>query len=137
MSIKKLKALDDSLAKLVRQRNAALTRVRKNCKHLRLLELEYRKSDMLMTTNPPRRICIDCAAEEEGWGCGYHVLVVSGDSHIDPLKEKRAVVERTRDSSKFYGHRRKWPAYFVGQSHPNFAGGGVKTYAQLTEIVAE
>ena len=29
----------------------------------------------------------------------------------------------------------KGPLYLVGQSHPNFAGGGIKSYEQLTEVL--
>jgi len=134
MSIKKINALNDCIAKLVRQRNIVLAEVRRNCKHLRLVELNYRSG--WLGTSPPRRICERCGAEEEGWGCGYQVLVTREDFKVDPNKKKRGLVERTSDSDKFYSYRQRGPLYLVGQSHPNFAGGGVKTYEQLTEIAA-
>lgn len=117
--------VNNQIATLERQRDSILRQLRKECKHLRLVEL---------TETPPKRICTDCGAEEEGWYTGYHVLVMRGDTNVAPHKEERALVLRTGDSSVFYSFRKRGPYYPVGQSHPNF-GGGVQTYEQLTEIL--
>ncbi|MBI2056523.1 MAG: hypothetical protein HYT37_04075 [Candidatus Sungbacteria bacterium] len=121
----KLNTINSQIADLVRQRNNVLCELRKQCKHLRLVELN---------DSPPMRICADCGAEERGWYCGYHVLVMRCDTIIAPHKKERALIKITRDSNVFYGFRKSGPLYLVGQSHPNF-GEGVQTYEQLTEIL--
>src|SRR3989344_4712141 len=123
--VEKLNAMNNQVADLVRQRNNVLCELRKHCKHLRLVEL---------IESPPMRICADCGAEERGWYCGYHVLIMRGDTHVAPHKKERALIQITGDSNVFYGFRKDCPLYHVGQSHPNF-GAGVQTYEQLTEIV--
>ena len=135
-AMKKLRALDRSVAKLIQERNAALAEVRRNCKHLRLVELDYHKG--VFSTNPPRRICKTCGAEEVGCGCGYQVLVTQRERTGEAIKKLKrgATVSRTREGVEFYRYRRGWLCYFVGQSHSNFAGTGQKTYEQLTEIAA-
>jgi|GEM_PF-5998498 len=134
MSLKLLNTLNCRLAKLVQKRDAVLAEVRRNCAHLRLVECDYCPATWCGYAYPPRRICIACGAEEDGWGCGYQVLVARGDCTIASHREERFVIERTSDSQKFYSYRQHGPLYFVGQSHPNFKGGGIKTYEQLTEI---
>lgn len=136
MLANKLRALNRSIARLTRERNAVLAEVRRNCKHLRLVELEYRAG--MIGTDPPMRICVSCGAEERGWGCGYQVLVTKNDASKTLKKEKRRarILFVTNDTAKFFRYRQKGPLYPVGQSHPNFAGGGVRTYEQLTEIAA-
>lgn len=124
--IEKLNAINNKIENLVQQRNNMLCELRKQCKHLRLVELK---------DSPPRRICADCGAEERGWYCGYHVLVMRGDTNVAPHKEERALIQITGDSVVFYSFRKHGPLYLVGQSHPNF-GEGIQTYKQLTEVVA-
>jgi hypothetical protein len=123
--VEMLEATNKQIADLVRQRNNTLRKLRKQCKHLRLVEL---------TGSPPRRICADCGAEERGWYCGYQVLVMRGDTHVAPHKEERALIQITGDSNVFYSFRKDGPLYGVGQSHPNF-GGGVQTHEQLIEVI--
>jgi hypothetical protein len=111
---------------LKRQRDDLLRELRKQCKHIRLVELD---------DCPPKRICADCGAEERGWYCDYHVLVMNGDTNNAPHKMERVLIRRTADSSVFHGYRKDGSLYPVGQSHPNF-GAGVQTYEQLTELAA-
>ena len=121
----KLDAINKRIEIHTKKRDALLRELRKKCKHLKLVEFK----DV-----PPRRICVDCGAEEEGWYCGYHVLVMAGDTQDTPHKSERAIVKQASNFSEFYFYRQDGPSYFVGQNHPNFAGGGKKTYKQLTEV---
>src|SRR3989344_1960430 len=114
--------LNGHIEDMIKIRNKVLRTIRKQCKHLRLAELNE---------GPPRRICADCGAEECGWGCGYHILAMNGDPHEVPHKKDRSLLLVTKDCSKFFSFRKKGPIYLVGQSHPNFSGGGIKTYEQL------
>lgn len=83
-------------------------------------------------------MCMDCGAEERGWYCGYQVLAMSNDATSEaPHKAVRGIFIHTADSIEFFSHRKKGPRFPVGQSHPNFPGGGWKTYEQLTEPVSE
>jgi hypothetical protein len=123
--VEKLETTNKQILELTQQRNDILHELRTQCKHLRLVEL---------TDSPPRRICADCGAEEHGWYCGYHVLVMRDDTHNATHKEERALIQITGDSNIFYSYRKDGPLYPVGQSHKNF-GGGIQTYAQLTEVV--
>lgn len=124
----RIEELQEQLEKLTTERDQELARVRANCKHVRLIELD---------AQPPMRMCLDCGAEERGWYCGYQVLAMSNDSTSDaPHKAERGIVIRTADSHDFYRKRKKGPIFCVGQSHPNFSGGGRKTYEQLTELVS-
>jgi hypothetical protein len=118
-----LSILNIQIDELEARRDILIRELRSECKHLNLVELD---------ASPPQRICADCGAEERGWYCGYHVLVMQGDSHTAPHKDKRALVLRTTDPALFYAHRKGVGRYLVGQSHPAF-GGGIQTYEQLTE----
>ncbi len=119
----KIKKIDEQINLLTRKRNALIHDLRKECKHLKLVELDG---------NPPQRICFDCGAEEKGWQCGYHVLVMQGDTWEAPHKHKRAVVLKTTDSSVFARYR-KGGFHGVGQSHPAFQDGGKVSYKILNE----
>jgi hypothetical protein len=127
---KKLKNKQAHIDKLIKERNGLLRELRLQCKHLRIVECEWVKNDYI-DSFPPRHICVDCGAEEEGWGRGYQVL----DFFFD--KEGRRVINVVKDRDDFYQYRKQGPLYLVGQSHPNFKGPGPKTYEQLTEIKEE
>ena len=89
--------------------------------------------------SPPWRMCIDCGAEEAGWHCGYQVLVMGGDTQSDvPHSSERSIFRQVGGRVDFVAHRGQFgnPLYLVGQSHPNFAGGGRKTYEELTEVAS-
>ncbi len=124
--VTQLDAMNQQILELTKQRNDLLCELRKQCTHLRLVELD---------AAPPRRICVDCGAEEEGWHCGYHVLVMNGDTCDAPHKNERVLIEQVKYAFKFYKYRKDGAMYLVGQSHPNFAGGGMKSYEQLTEVL--
>jgi hypothetical protein len=124
-----VKVLDNEIAELIQRRDETLAEFRKECKHLRLLEL---------TDSPPMRFCADCDAEERGWHCGYQVLVMDGDGFEAPHWNERGIVRQSPTRDALHPYRKAkatWPRYLVGQSHPSFAGGGIKTYEQLTEVL--
>jgi hypothetical protein len=108
--------IDNDIIALVSRRNVLLCRFRLSCKHLRVVEFDGA---------PPRRICVECGAEEEGWCCGYQVL---------GSNSRKRIVEQTRNIAMFFSYRKGWPPYFVGQSHKNFLGSGHKTHKELTEV---
>lgn len=122
----KLEALNKKVVDLTQKRNDTLRELREQCRHIKLVEI--------CDGSPPRRICTDCGAEEEGWGCGYQVLAMDAERRNVPHGKKRVIVLRTSDRAQFYNYRKDGPVYFVGQSHPNFARGGIPPYKQLTKI---
>jgi hypothetical protein len=100
--------LQKQIDELTEKRDEALCEVRKRCKHLRLAELE---------SHPPRRMCLDCGAEEDGWGIGYQALAMAEDcTSLEPHKAERGSFLRTSDSDKFFQMRKPGPLYLVGQS---------------------
>lgn len=125
IELNELNTINQKISELTRQRNNLLRELRGKCRHLRLVELD---------DSPPKRICADCGAEEEGWHCGYQVLVMDGDTWNAPHKKERVLVRRTSDWRKFAEYRKNSPLYHVGQSHPNFERCGPKSYEQLTEV---
>lgn len=129
--MEELERLNRQIIELTEKRDNALKQLRKQCQHLRLVELDY---SCAYDNAPPFRICIDCGAEERGWYCGYHVLVLRSERTDIPRGIERAVIKSTRSASVLYSYRKSGPLYRVGQSHPNFEGGGVKTYQQLTAV---
>ena len=129
--MKELESLNIQIDRLTEKRDAALKQLREKCKHLRLVEIDH---SCLYSSAPPFRICADCGAEERGWYCGYQVLALNSERTGIPRGIERAIIRATRNSDVFYSYRKKGPIYQVGQSHPNFEGGGVKTYKQLTAV---
>jgi hypothetical protein len=128
-----LTRLNTKIEKLTAQRDAEMHKLRSRCQHLRLVE---------GTTSDckPHRICVDCGAEEDGWCCGWHILLIDGDtwSHCRPTigdvrKKLGVLVSKPSTSSDWMKYRKEGLPYFVGQSHVNFEGGGKKTYKELTE----
>lgn len=124
-----LDRLNRRIDKLTQKKDELLKQLRKKCKHLRLIEIEY---SYLYCGAPPFRICADCGAEERGWRCGYMVLVLKNEGTNIPHGVKRAIIKTTRSYKTFCSYRKEGPLYEVGQSHPNFQKGGFKTYKQLT-----
>lgn len=114
----KLDKLNARLDTAVSERDKALRELRAECAHTRLAEDN--------SAHPPMRICVDCGAEERGWGCGYQVLTLDSESN------KRKVGAGIVAQVDFTEHRLRGPLFRVGQSHKNF-GPGRQTYAQLTE----
>ena len=124
----KLEKLNQKIVALTVQRNAALRELRTKCEHTRLVE-------GTCSGSRPYRICVDCGAEEEGWYCGWHVLILANECEAPRLKmygsnRPGGILIGGSDWCKY---RKDGPIYRVGQSHANFAGGGRKTYQQLTE----
>ncbi|OGN02723.1 MAG: hypothetical protein A2655_03375 [Candidatus Yanofskybacteria bacterium RIFCSPHIGHO2_01_FULL_43_42] len=117
----KLNAMNCQIANLTKKRNDLLRELRKKCKHLRLVELDY---SCAYSGAPPFRICADCGAEERGWYCGYQVLALRSERTDISRGVERAIIRTTRSADIFYSYRKSGPLYYVGQSHPNFKGGG-------------
>lgn len=126
-----LDAMNRQLEDLTKKRDKLLRKLRKECKHLRLVEIDHA---CLYSSAPPFRICADCGAEERGWYCGYQVLALRSERIDIPRGVERAIIKTAKSSDIFYSYRKSGPLYLVGQSHPNFEGGGFKTYKQLTEV---
>lgn len=51
-----------------------VNKVQASCPHNNIAECDYQPSEFF-SANPPIRICLECGLSEEGWGCGYSVLV--------------------------------------------------------------
>jgi len=120
-----VECLNKRIESLVAKRDKALRELRVKCKHLRLVEGET-------CGRKPHRICVDCGAEEDGGYCGWHVLILAEEYTFQRLPKGYpggAILAHTSDWIKY---RKEGPLYFVGQSHPNFEGGGYKTFKQLT-----
>jgi len=126
-----LDAMNRQITDLTKKRDKLLRKLRKECRHLRLVEVNYSR---LYSRAPPFRICADCGAEERGWYCGYQVLALRSERTDIPSGVERAIIRTTESTDIFYSYRKSGPLYLVGQSHPNFEGGGVKTYKQLTAV---
>ncbi len=128
MNIAEIEEIDAQIKKLVAQRDRLVAVFRKECKHLRMVQLN---------ASPDHRLCVDCGAEERGWHCGYHVLVMDGDTHTQvPHKAERGIMRTTSDPQTFYTYRKShWPRYLVGQSHPSFKNGGILSYEELTNVL--
>ena len=129
--MKKLDRLNRQVIELTKKRDDALEQLRKKCQHLRLVEVNY---SCLYSDAPPFRICVDCGAEERGWYCGYQVLALMSERADIPRGVEHVIIKTTQSADVFYSYRKSGPLYMVGQSHPNFEGGGVKTYQQLTAV---
>jgi len=65
------------------------------CKHESVIETDYRPSGLIGGATPPRKICVICGVEDDGWGCGYKVLA------SEPV--------RTVDRDTFYTFRKLKP----------------------------
>lgn len=84
-----------SLIKTLEQECRNLTEeLQKECAHEAIIESGYFH---IVGTFPPRRMCVICGLEENGWGCGYQVL--DDDSKI--IKEFKG--QNGRD--EFYEYR--------------------------------
>lgn len=46
-----------------------------SCLHDKLYECEYIPSGSFGYALRPMRVCNDCGLSEEGWGCGYTILI--------------------------------------------------------------
>jgi len=89
---KQAKNIHDECAK-------SLAVLQKQCKHEVVIEADYIPSDVSSST-PPKRMCLVCSLEEEGWGCGY-----------DKLNKDKNVVQKflERDRTDFYSYRELKP----------------------------
>jgi hypothetical protein len=129
----RLQALDKQLEDLQEKRAKALRTFRLRCKHLHIIEEEYKPCDA-GRSDPPYRICADCGAIERGWYCGYHVLTTADDTTAKIPARKIVQTIKAGQRHTIPVMRNHWPIYYVGQSHANFVGGGVKSYESLIAI---
>lgn len=60
--------------------------VQAECKHENVFECEYDPQNSWDNGKPPRRMCVNCRLEENGWGSGYKIL-----------KNDRNIIPATRD----------------------------------------
>lgn len=103
---KQIASLKDKIKKLEEKRDLALNELRSKCQHLRLAE---------WGSYPPKRLCLDCGAQEEGWGTGWQALILSGDTWYKRGMPIRAVVKGV-DSLEEFLALRVGSGYLVGQS---------------------
>ena len=68
-------------------------RVRGVCDHIEVFETPFKSAGILFSSQPPRRMCVSCGLEEDGWGCGYGKLAES------------KIVKTITDRWDFYGER--------------------------------
>jgi len=121
---KKIAALQKRISSLEQKKEDLVKSLRKQCKHLRIAEFSH--------DSPPERVCVDCGAKESGWYCGYHVLTMPGD--LSYHGEARGIILQAYSRRDLEEFNLPDSLYYVGQSHRNFQGGGIKTYEQLTEL---
>lgn len=63
--------IEKALIAMKSQKEKLLKELQKKCGHEIIVEKPY---STVFGINPPRRICVICSLEEEGWGCGYDKL---------------------------------------------------------------
>lgn len=68
-----------------------LKKLRRCCPHEHVIETDYVPQTFLPSLKP-RRLCLDCGVEEEGWGAGWQVLTATP-------------IEVIKDRDKFYDRR--------------------------------
>lgn len=78
---KKLLEIRNEIIKLREEKSLIGVRIEKltaelqdGCDHTSVIETNYTPETPLFYAQPPRRICLICAIEEDGWGCGYKIL---------------------------------------------------------------
>jgi hypothetical protein len=96
----------ERLRTLERERNWIFKTVCSTCKHEYIAEC----SEM---DGADWRICLDCGLTEEGWGCGYEILIAEservGTIDRDKLLQLRTVSLWQRDHGRPLDHRiKKW-----------------------------
>lgn len=90
--------VNEQLDKLQERQKALTEKLQENCKHEALIESE---SFVILNVIPPRRMCLVCGLERDGWACGYGQL--SNDKSI----MKKFAGQRGRD--EFYKYRKLQP----------------------------
>jgi len=83
--------------------------LRKQCEHSRVIETDYVAQTFLPSLKP-RRLCLDCGIEEEGWGAGYHVLIAEPTEFCE-------VREDFYQQRPFPGHSEEWGWCYGGGGH--------------------
>ena len=89
----KILAKQKRLATVTSQYVSVVRTVQKSCRHKQLAECEY-KSFVFGDSLPPIRLCLDCGLTEQGWGCGYKVLVAP-DELIGRIDREKIYALRT------------------------------------------
>jgi hypothetical protein len=65
---RKIVELEELLVVMRTKKEELLKNLREECDHQIIVETPYSGNE------PPRRICVFCGLEEEGWNCGYKEL---------------------------------------------------------------
>jgi hypothetical protein len=81
--------INSQMKSLEEEKTRLTSELRATCKHERVVVLE---------SSPPRRICVVCSIEEEGWG-GYKALIRSEVLRTYP----------SYDAHLFYRYRELYP----------------------------
>ncbi len=66
-------AIEQQLEVLEKEAATLKKALQKECNHSQVVEVEYSHS-VYFNSSPPRRLCLLCGLEEDGWGCGYQKL---------------------------------------------------------------
>ena len=93
---------------LEERRELLVAQLRNECMHEAVIETPYQGGEAL--SNPPRRLCVICGLEEEGWGSGYKKLGLN-----IPIRE-------FKDRNEFYRYRELRPLTTVVVPEGMFAG---------------
>ena len=93
-----LLSVNEQIAKLEEKRGELSKKLQESCTHEALLESEYFSIGGLGSTFPPRRMCLICGLEADGWSCGYGAL----------RDDKKVFKKFTHSSGRdeFYKYRR-------------------------------
>lgn len=93
------------IAYLIELRDETLKQFREECTHPKVTEVEY-VSREYGDSLPPMRICELCGVEEEGWYCGYKVLV----------EDDKRIIREISSRDDFFRLRQEGPLCKVGNS---------------------
>ena len=87
--------LSKQINELIDKQEELLKQLQDTCQHEACAEVDYRPEGIITYANPPRRICLICGIEEDGWGAGYELLANSC-----------VTVHCGSDRDKFYNFRK-------------------------------
>ncbi|HVE80983.1 MAG TPA: hypothetical protein VNA68_02480 [Candidatus Dormibacteraeota bacterium] len=83
--------------------------LRQDCRHKRIIEVDYKPQTHLPSL-APRRMCLDCGIEEQGWGAGYKILT---KEPLETLKDRDEFYSRR----PFPDHADTWAWCYGGRGH--------------------
>ena len=80
---------------LAEREKALVAQLQSECTHDVVIETPYQAGEWL--SHPPRRLCVICGLEEEGWGSGYKKL------------NGRVPIKEIKSRDEFYRYRELRP----------------------------